>query len=133
MAVFDTVFAEHAGFGFSYSTDGVNWVRVEIAWFIMLWIACSTSRRSGFSFSAIVQAEGQDVLMPGGCRTPLGLVENEGGDLTMFFTRRFADCNNQTQEDDCGGFGMASPSMCANMYRASLRLELENELHVARS
>ena len=34
---------------------------------------------------------------------------------------RFVDCENKVQEDDCGGFGMAYPTQCANVYRAEFK------------
>jgi len=102
MAVLDTVFNEHAGFGVSCSTDGLTW---------------STAA---------------DVSLEGGSRTPLGAVFDPQslttGILRVYFTRRFADCRNKTQQDDCGGFGMAMPSQCANIYSVVFRIEPSHEL-----
>ena len=60
VAVFDTVQSEHHGFGLSVSDDGLHW------------------------------SAGVDVALPGGCRTPLGLIDEGDGTVTMLFTRRSA-------------------------------------------
>lgn len=91
IAVFDAVFNEHAGFGMGISADGVHW------------------------------SEGQDIVLPQGCRTPLGLIEEEEeGLMSLLFTRRFDDCANQTQKDN--GATAVSPVMCANVYYARFQL-----------
>jgi len=104
-AVFDTVFAESKGFGAAFSSDGTHW------------------------------SAGADVTLDGGCRTPLGLLplpaadrnDNDGGSsaarFEMLFTRRFASCADRTQQDDCGGFGMASIAQCSPIYSSIVELE----------
>jgi len=56
-AIFDFLSNEGAGFGFAYSLDGVQW------------------------------DQGQLITVPGGCRTPLGLIEETNGMYTLFYTR----------------------------------------------
>ena len=53
VAVFDTVQSEHFGFGLSLSDDGLHW------------------------------SAGVDVALPGGCRTPLGLIDEGNGLVTV--------------------------------------------------
>ena len=59
VAVFDTVYSEHGGFGMSTSSDGLHW------------------------------SKGVDVALPGGCRTPLGIIDEGDGYASMLFTRRY--------------------------------------------
>lgn len=99
VAVLDTVFNEHAGFGLTTSTDGLRW------------------------------SPAQDIPIAGGCRTPLGLLDAGPGRATLVFTRRFQDCRNRVQQDDCGGFGMAMPTMCANIYEAELAVRVAGTLY----
>merc|ERR1719379_1357890 len=91
VAVFDTVQSEKFGFGMSWSEDGVTW------------------------------SEGIDVELPHGCRTPLGLIDEGNGIASMLFTRRFADCNNQTALPENGADAI-SPASCANVYVAHFRV-----------
>jgi len=88
VAVFDTVYNEANGFGMTWSEDGVHW------------------------------AAGVDVALPGGCRTPLGLIDEGNGSAKMLFTRRFADCDNQTALPRNGADAI-SPASCANVYAAA--------------
>lgn len=99
-SVFDTVFRESHGFGFSYSKDGVHWG----------------------------PQKGTDVSVPHGVRTPLGLLEEDDGTYTLFFTRRFPNCLDPVQLDNSGGFGVAYPSMCAHMYAATFAITWTNQL-----
>jgi hypothetical protein len=95
IALLDTVFNEQSGFGVTWSFDGTNWI------------------------------DAVDVTLSGGARTPLGIIPSSGfldDEVTVFFTRRFADCRNQTQQNDCGGFGMAMPTQCANIYSARFQV-----------
>lgn len=98
LAVFDTVFNEAHGFGMSYSYDGIHW------------------------------SPGADVSLPRGCRTPLGLfaaktTSTGNTQLTMLFTRRFPSCEEDSaQQDDSGGWGMAYPTQCANVFAANFTL-----------
>jgi len=89
VAVFDSVQNEHQGFGMSWSEDGIRW------------------------------RPGVDVPLPGGCRTPLGLIDEGDGLATLLFTRRFADCHNQTQLPGNGADAI-SPASCANVYAATV-------------
>ena len=78
-----------------------------------------------FSYDGVYWSPGVDVSLPGGVRTPLGLVEypTETGEYVyeLLFTRRFADCAAQTGGLPKGGRGDANNgrSMCANLYAAS--------------
>eukprot|EP00747_Dinoflagellata_sp_TGD_P208821 gnl/TRDRNA2_/TRDRNA2_82263_c0_seq2.p1 gnl/TRDRNA2_/TRDRNA2_82263_c0~~gnl/TRDRNA2_/TRDRNA2_82263_c0_seq2.p1 ORF type:complete len:218 (+),score=14.99 gnl/TRDRNA2_/TRDRNA2_82263_c0_seq2:250-903(+) len=97
IACFDTVFRESIGFGIQYSADGLDW----------------------FSHN------GTTVLVHGGMRTPLGLLQEPDGGVSLLFTRRFPDCSQVYnrpyiwwQYDNSGGFGSSAPSMCANIYAA---------------
>ena len=106
---------EHYGFGMSFSLGGRYW------------------------------SKGVDVALPGGCRTPLGLIDEgdgTGGDrdntegtsaaaagtgdrlYTLFFTRRFADCSKQKDGLPPGSRGDAAndPTMCAPLYAARFRV-----------
>ncbi len=90
------MFNEHNGFGFSYSLDGVKYsIAIMIVYRVQLQriLTCAC-----VPVLQILWSDGVDITMPGGCRTPLGFIENANGSLTMFFTRRFADCSNKTQE-----------------------------------
>merc|ERR1719401_1134978 len=107
VAVFDAVFNEHAGFGVSFSLDGV----------------------SGWT-------KGQMVAVPQGCRTPLGLLAATAPNTYfLHFTRRFASCNsdpyggnaNAKQVDNCGGWGGSWPTMCAPAFAAQVRLHLKGD------
>jgi len=91
VAVFDTVYSEAHGFGMSWSEDGVTW------------------------------SPGVDVALPRGCRTPLGLIDEGHGIAKMLFTRRFADCNNQTALPKNGADAI-SPASCANVYAATFEV-----------
>ena len=82
---------ESYGFGVSFSLDGRFWSR------------------------------GVDVALPGGCRTPLGMTQDDDGGtggFTMLFTRRFADCTQQVLPPGSRGDGANGRSMCANLYAA---------------
>jgi hypothetical protein len=85
---------EHYGFGLSFSLGGRYW------------------------------SKGVDVPLPGGCRTPLGLIEEDGGYYTLLFTRRFVDCSKQEGGLPPGSRGDAAndPTMCANLYSARFRI-----------
>lgn len=91
VAVFDTVYSETHGFGLSWSEDGLQW------------------------------SPGVDVPLPGGCRTPLGLIDEGDGLASMLFTRRFADCDNQTALPTNGADAI-SPASCANVYSATFHV-----------
>lgn len=88
VAVFDTVQSESQGFGMSWSEDGLHW------------------------------HPGVDVPLPRGCRTPLGLIDEGDGLASLLFTRRFADCHNQTALPGNGADAI-SPASCANVYAAT--------------
>jgi hypothetical protein len=64
------------------------------------------------------------VALPGGCRTPLGLIEEDDGYYTLLFTRRFVDCAKQKEGLPPGSRGDAAndATMCANLYAARYRL-----------
>lgn len=91
VAVFDTVYNELHGFGMSWSEDGILW------------------------------SQGVDVALPHGCRTPLGLIDEGDGIASMLFTRRFADCDNQTALPTNGADAI-SPASCANVYAATFHV-----------
>lgn len=91
VAVFDTVYNEVQGFGLSWSEDGILW------------------------------SPGVDIPVPHGCRTPLGLIDGGDGKATMLFTRRFADCDNQTALPTNGADAI-SPASCANVYAATFQV-----------
>lgn len=102
-ATFDTVFSESYGFGWAYSQDGQRWG----------------------------PEQGIDIVVPYGVRTPLGLVEQENGEYTLLFTRRFPKCedgSDQAQADNSGGFGAAYPTMCAHVYAARFSLVWRHRL-----
>ena len=80
------------GFGMSYSVDGGYW------------------------------SNGVDVRLPGGCRTPLGLIDEGDGTATLLFTRRFADCRNQTLARGGRGDAANDATMCANLYAATFNV-----------
>eukprot|EP00747_Dinoflagellata_sp_TGD_P025367 gnl/TRDRNA2_/TRDRNA2_131203_c0_seq1.p1 gnl/TRDRNA2_/TRDRNA2_131203_c0~~gnl/TRDRNA2_/TRDRNA2_131203_c0_seq1.p1 ORF type:complete len:549 (+),score=78.85 gnl/TRDRNA2_/TRDRNA2_131203_c0_seq1:106-1752(+) len=99
VAVFDTVMRESAGFGVQFSTDGLHWP----------------------------SEPGVKVPVSGGVRTPLGLVQEPSGGVSLLFTRRFPDCNlvygppyEWQQKDNSGGVLSGSPAMCANLFAAKL-------------
>lgn len=83
-----------------------------------------------FSLDGQYWSDGVDVALPGGCRTPLGLLEDDdiggggGGDgddgasFTLVFTRRFADCANQVLAPGSRGDAANDKTMCANLYTA---------------
>merc|ERR1712046_407654 len=50
-----------------------------------------------------------------------GLIDEGDGIATMLFTRRFADCNNQTALP-ANGADAISPASCANVYAASFQV-----------
>lgn len=93
VACFDTVFRESVGFGVQYSKNGLDWGQLQ---------------------------QGEAVVVPRGMRTPLGLLEEPDGGVSLLFTRRYPDCENRTrvQLDNSGGFGSSSPGMCADVYAA---------------
>ena len=78
-----------------------------------------------FSLDGQYWSDGVDVALPGGCRTPLGMLEDDGdggaGDgasFTLVFTRRFADCAQQILPPGSRGDGANDKTMCANLYTA---------------
>ncbi len=79
---------EAYGFGLAWSSDGQYWGRAV------------------------------DVELPGGCRTPLGLLQEDDGSATLLFTRRFADCAQQQLPPGSRGDAANSRSMCASLYAA---------------
>ena len=91
VAVFDTVYNEHEGFGLSTSRDGQHW------------------------------SKGVDVALPGGCRTPLGVIDEGDGFATMLFTRRYTDCRNRTALPPNGADAIL-PTSCGNVHAARLKL-----------
>ena len=86
---------EHFGLGMTFSLDGNYWM------------------------------DGVDVPLPGGCRTPLGLLEEGGGNYTLFFTRRFADCADQQLPPGSRGDACNARTMCANVYAATFSVSWE--------
>lgn len=91
VAVFDTVYSEHLGFGLSTSRDGLHW------------------------------SKGVNVPLPGGCRTPLGIIDEGDGFATMLFTRRYADCSNRTQLPPNGADAIL-PTSCGNVHTARFKV-----------
>jgi len=65
---------------------------------------------------------GVDVPLPKGCRTPLGLIDEGNGLASLLFTRRFADCHNQTALPGNGADAI-SPASCANVYAAMFAID----------
>jgi len=75
-----------------------------------------------FSVDGGLWSNGVDVRLPGGCRTPLGLLDGGDGTATMLFTRRFADCADQTLPAGSRGDAANDPTMCANLYAATFNV-----------
>ena len=96
VAVFDTVFNEAEGFGFTWSEDGLAW------------------------------HAGQDVALTGGCRTPLGLVDEGNGTVSLLFTRRWPDCGDQSALPNNGASAI-TPAMCANVHMATFSVSWGRE------
>lgn len=71
-----------------------------------------------FSLDGMYWSDGVDVALPGGCRTPLGLIEEPGGGFSLLFTRRFKDCRDQTLPHGSRGDAANDRTMCANLYAA---------------
>ena len=61
------------------------------------------------------------MALPGGCRTPLGIMDEGGGMATMLFTRRYTDCNNRTALPPNGADAIL-PTSCGNVHSARFRL-----------
>ena len=95
MAVFDTVYSEHHGFGLSTSRDGLHW------------------------------SKGVDVALPGGCRTPLGIIDEGDGFATMLFTRRYTDCANRSELPPNGADAIL-PTSCGNVHLAKFNITRNN-------
>ena len=93
VAVFDTVYSEHRGFGLSTSRDGLHW------------------------------SKGVNVVLPGGCRTPLGIIDEGDGFATMLFTRRYTDCANRTELPPNGADAIL-PTSCGNVHLAKFKITL---------
>ena len=111
VAVFDTV-----------SADG-GWV-VDAA--RGTWVPGGRGESYGFgltfSMDGGLWSNGVDVRLPGGCRTPLGLLDGGDGTATLFFTKRFASCADQTLPAGSRGDAANGNAMCANLYAAKFNV-----------
>jgi len=113
VAVFDTVSPSGGWVRTSSAAGGGGWES-----------GAAADRGEAYGFGVMYSADGrywsggEDVALPGGCRTPLGLMQEPDGSFSLLFTRRFADCANQTLEVGSRGDACNGRSMCANLYAA---------------
>ena len=113
VAVFDTV-----------SPSG-GWVEVGGQWVSGVGRGESYGFGVSFSLNGEFWSRGVDVALPGGCRTPLGLIQEDTDSFSLLFTRRTIgdggvtpECNRLVLPPGSRGDAANGRSMCANLYAA---------------